>query len=230
MPTAPAAPDLFTSTTGCLRMRSSGPTRGRIVRSARPPGGNGLTTVMGRVGCGTGRHLEGLATTIAECWGVDYLESNVAYARAVRPTLVIRQGDMRAVRLGRTFDVVTCFGNALSYALTDADLGRTVGTFAVHAHAGTLLIVDVLNARCYLEGDGSSSRRRRCRCTRWTGRRDGSGARGPGTSPASRTSRTTRNSGWWIPGSSAGSWRTEDSKCAGSTTTASSRNRISAAR
>ena len=193
------------------------------------------------VGCGTGRHLEGLATTIAECWGVDYLESNVAYARAVRPTLVIRQGDMRAVRLGRTFDVVTCFGNALSYALTDADLGRTVGTFAVHAHAGTLLIVDVLNARCYLDGDGWKERVEGAVDTPefkatsvslhgWTGRRDGSGARGPGTSPASRTSRTTRNSGWWIPGSSAGSWRTEDSKCAGSTTTASSRNRISAAR
>ena len=60
---------------------------------------------------------------------------------------------MRAVRLGRTSDVVTCFGNALSYALTDADLCRTVGTFAAHAHAGTLLIVDVLNARCYLDGD-----------------------------------------------------------------------------
>jgi SAM-dependent methyltransferase len=110
------------------------------------------------VGCGTGRHLETLATTIAECWGVDYLESNVAYARTARPTLVIRQGDMRAVRLGRTFDLVTCFGNALSYALTDADLGRTVGTFAAHAHAGTLLIVDVLNARCYLEGGGWQER------------------------------------------------------------------------
>ena len=106
------------------------------------------------VGCGTGRLLEALSQTIPECWGVDYMESNVAYARAARPGLVIRQGDMRAIRLGRTFDVVTCFGNALSYALTDADLGRTVETFAAHARAGTLLIVDVLNARCYLEGDG----------------------------------------------------------------------------
>ncbi len=119
-------------------------------------------TSMLDVGCGTGRHLEALATTIPECWGVDYLESNVAYARAARPTLVIRQGDMRAVRLGRTFDVVTCFGNALSYALTDADLRRTVETFAAHAHAGTLLLVDVLNARCYLAGStttGSSRNR-----------------------------------------------------------------------
>jgi SAM-dependent methyltransferase len=110
------------------------------------------------VGCGTGRHLDALSTTISECWGVDYLESNVVYARTTRPKLVIYQGDMRTIRLGRTFDVVTCFGNALSYALTDSDLGGTIETFAAHAHTGTLLIVDVLNARCYLGGDGFHER------------------------------------------------------------------------
>jgi len=41
---------------------------------------------------------------------------------------------MRTVRLGRTFDVVTCFGNAVSYALTDTDLAATAATFAAHAH------------------------------------------------------------------------------------------------
>ena len=110
------------------------------------------------VGCGTGRHLEALSETIAECWGVDYANASVAYARKTRPNLVIHQGDMRKVRLGRTFDVVTSFGNALSYALTNADLARAAETFAAHAHASTLLIVDVLNARCYLEGDGFRER------------------------------------------------------------------------
>jgi hypothetical protein len=89
---------------------------------------------------------------------VDYAPTNVAYAQAVRPRLIIREGDMRTVRLGRTFDLVTSFGNALSYALTDADLRQTAGTFAAHAHRGTLLIVDVLNARCYLDGDGFRER------------------------------------------------------------------------
>jgi SAM-dependent methyltransferase len=110
------------------------------------------------VGCGTGRLLGDFSETIAECWGVDYMESNVAYARAARPQLVIHQGDMRAIRLGRTFDVVTCFGNTLSYALTNDDLVRTVETFAAHAQAGTLLIADVLNARCYFQGDGFQRR------------------------------------------------------------------------
>jgi SAM-dependent methyltransferase len=110
------------------------------------------------IGCGTGRTLETLAPQVAECWGVDLLESNVAYARATRPGLAIRQGDMRTVRLGRTFDAVTSFGNVLAYALTDADLARTVTTYAAHAHAGTLLVVDALNARAYLDGGGFRER------------------------------------------------------------------------
>ena len=98
------------------------------------------------VGCGTGRLLDSLSITIDQCWGVDYMETNVAYAKTTRPQIVVQQGDMRAVRLGRTFDAVTCFGNTLSYALTNDDLVRTVETFAAHANAGALLMVDVLNA------------------------------------------------------------------------------------
>lgn len=106
------------------------------------------------LGCGTGRHLGVLAKTIPGCCGVDLLESNVAYAKAGHPGITFHVGDMRTVRLGRTFDLVTCLGNALSYALGDDDLNGTIGTFAAHAHAGTLLVVDPLNARAYLEGGG----------------------------------------------------------------------------
>jgi len=110
------------------------------------------------VGCGTARHLEAMSATIPDCWGVDLLETNIAYARSVRPRLTLHVGDMRTVRLGRRFDLITCFGNALSYALTDDDLGRTMDTFAAHARAGTLLVLDVLNARSYLDGDGFRGR------------------------------------------------------------------------
>jgi SAM-dependent methyltransferase len=110
------------------------------------------------VGCGTGRLLDTLSRTIPECWGVDLLDGNVAYARSARPRCTFRQGDMRTVRLGRTFDVVTSFGNALSYALTDEDLARTVETYAAHARPGALLLVDVLNARSYLDGGGFRER------------------------------------------------------------------------
>ena len=110
------------------------------------------------IGCGTARDLDALSETIADCWGVDLLDTNVAHARATWPRLHVVQGDMRAVRLGRTFDLVTSFGNALSYALTDGDVARTMDTYAAHAHEGTLLIVDALNARAYLDGDGFRER------------------------------------------------------------------------
>src|SRR5215475_1074144 len=110
------------------------------------------------IGCGTGRHLAALAETIPDCWGVDLLETNVAYARSKHPELHIVQGDMRSVRLGRAFDLVTSFGNALSYSLTDADLVDTIATYAAHGHTGTLLILDVLNARSYLDGEGFTER------------------------------------------------------------------------
>jgi len=141
-----------------LAFPDTGDTLGHMCREAfarylsAPPG-----SVLD-IGCGTGRLLESLSATIGECWGVDYAESNVAYARSARPQLTVRQGDMRTVRVGRRFDAVTCFGNALSYALTDGDLARTTESLAAHAHPGSLLMVDVLNARCYLEGDGFRER------------------------------------------------------------------------
>lgn len=104
------------------------------------------------LGCGTAMNLERLARTIPDCWGVDFLASNIAYARVVRPQLALSVGDMRHIRLGRAFDVVTCFGNALSYALTDADLAAVAATFAAHCRPGGLLLVDALNAKSYLEG------------------------------------------------------------------------------
>ena len=110
------------------------------------------------IGCGTAQTLDALADTVAECWGVDLLDTNVRYARSTRPRLHVVQGDMRTVRLGRTFDLVTSFGNALSYAITDDDVARTMDTYAAHAHGGTLVIVDALNARSYLDGDGFRER------------------------------------------------------------------------
>jgi SAM-dependent methyltransferase len=110
------------------------------------------------VGCGTGRDLEALARTIADCCGVDLLESNILYAKSVRRNITFLVGDMRTFRLGRTFDVITCLGNALSYALTDEDLTATMRTFAAHAHEGAMLAFDVLNARAYLEGNGFEER------------------------------------------------------------------------
>lgn len=98
------------------------------------------------LGCGTARDLDSLSREYPDCWGMDYLPEMIAFARARRPHLHLQTGDARSVRLGRTFDVIPRMGSAFMYALTNADVGRTLETFAAHSHASTLPILDINNA------------------------------------------------------------------------------------
>ena len=104
------------------------------------------------VGCGTGRDLEVLSRHCPDCWGVDYLPEMIAYTSRVRPHLRLQVGDMRSLRLGRTFDAIVCMGSAFMYTLSNDDVSQTLATFAAHAHSGTLLILDINNAAGYLGG------------------------------------------------------------------------------
>jgi SAM-dependent methyltransferase len=98
---------------------------GSMVRTAIQRYVPGAPRSLLDVGCGTGRHLEAFVRAIPDCCGIDLLESNIAYAKSVRPGITFHVGDMRTIR---------------------------------HAHAGTLLVLDVLNARAYLEGNGFARR------------------------------------------------------------------------
>ena len=104
------------------------------------------------VGCGTGRDLAALSRDCPDCWGVDYLETMLQYARSKYPALHFQVGDMRAVRLQRCFDVILCMGSAFMYALTNEEVDQVLNTFVLHAHSGTLLILDINNAASYLGG------------------------------------------------------------------------------
>lgn len=105
------------------------------------------------IGCGTARDLGSLSQECADCWGVDYLAEMIEFARARRPKLHLQVADMRTLRLGRTFDVIMCVGSVFMYALTNADVSRTLDTFVAHSHVGTLLILDINNAVSYLGGE-----------------------------------------------------------------------------
>jgi len=102
------------------------------------------------IGCGTGRDLAALTRDGAEGWGVDASARMIAFAQRQRPDLHLQIGDMRSVRLGRIFDAILCMGSTFMYALTNDEVALTLNTFVVHAHAGTLLILDVNNAAHYL--------------------------------------------------------------------------------
>jgi trans-aconitate methyltransferase len=59
----------------------------------------------------------------------------LAVSRTLNPECEHRQGDMRTVRLGRTFDCVFVH-DAVTYMTTEQDVRRAIETAAVHCNLG----------------------------------------------------------------------------------------------
>jgi SAM-dependent methyltransferase len=97
------------------------------------------------LGCSTGRNLEYLARQIPDTVGVDARRSTVDYARDRRPDLDLRVGDMRSIRLQRTFEAITSFGYVLANTRTNRDIDKVMATYAAHSRPGTLLVVEVID-------------------------------------------------------------------------------------
>ena len=55
------------------------------------------------IGCGTGRDLAYLAECCSDCVGIDVQAAMIDHARQLRPHIDFRVGDMRVLRLGRSF-------------------------------------------------------------------------------------------------------------------------------
>ncbi|MEG4810436.1 class I SAM-dependent methyltransferase [Microcoleus sp. F8-D3] len=106
------------------------------------------------IGCGTGRELNALARNFSECIGIDYLPEMVRHAQSKYPTLTFQESDMRTFRLERNFEAILCLGWAITYALTNEDIGKTLQTFAAHAQKGSLLVLELLNGARYLSESG----------------------------------------------------------------------------
>jgi SAM-dependent methyltransferase len=64
----------------------------------------------------------------------------LALSRTLNPECEHLEGDMRTLRLGRTFDVVFVH-DAISYLTTEDDLGAAVETAAVHVRPGGVVIL-----------------------------------------------------------------------------------------
>ncbi|MBS2545501.1 class I SAM-dependent methyltransferase [Catenulispora sp. NL8] len=111
-----------------------------IIALAAVHGPSGAKSVLD-LGCGTGAVLEQLACTYSDQAGVDLLPGMIDIAKKHRPELDLRVGDMRTVRLGRSFDVVICVGNALAYLIEPEDVQAAFATFAEHCVPGGLLII-----------------------------------------------------------------------------------------
>ena len=100
--------------------------------------GQGLPTFL-ELGCGGGHLLSHLtAHFITEA--VDISPQMLEISRGLNPQTLHHLGDMRDVRLGRTFDVVAIH-DAVNYMTTEDDLRAAIGSAAVHMDAGGLLLM-----------------------------------------------------------------------------------------
>lgn len=101
------------------------------------------------LGCGTGGHAFILAQQGYEVSAVDRSAEMLAIADARRssatsPQTAISffQGDIRTIRLGKTFDTVISLFHVVSYQTTNADLCATFATVRKHLSPGGIFIFD----------------------------------------------------------------------------------------
>ena len=102
------------------------------------------------LGCGTGRHDFELAKLGYEITGVDMSDEMLAAAnlnlltqhKRFSSSLRFSSGDIRAVRLNQTFDVVVSLFHVMSYQITNDDLRAAFATAKAHLKPGGLFIFD----------------------------------------------------------------------------------------
>lgn len=99
--------------------------------------GEGRHPVL-ELGVGCGLNLSHLTATV-DAVGVDLSEEMLRICRTLNPDVETRVGDMRSVRLGRTFSAVLIH-DAVGHLITAEDLARTFRTAAVHLQKGGVLI------------------------------------------------------------------------------------------
>jgi SAM-dependent methyltransferase len=99
------------------------------------------------LGSGSGKHAIRLSDQGYEVNGVDLSAEMIALAQsralaAGYSKAVFKHGDIRTVRLGRTYDVVISLFHVMSYQTTNDDLAAATATAAVHLEPGGIFIFD----------------------------------------------------------------------------------------
>jgi len=99
------------------------------------------------LGCGTGLLGAGLALAGCIVTGVDPAAAmlDIARRRAGGDGVSWRAGDARAIRLGRTFDLVVLTGHAFQVFLTEDERRAVLATIAAHLAQGGRFIFDSRN-------------------------------------------------------------------------------------
>lgn len=112
-----------------------------VIRSRLASGiavGQRLPTLL-ELGCGGG-HLLSHLTPHFITEAVDISPQMLEISRGINPQTLHHEGDMRDVRLGRTFDVVAIH-DAVNYMTTVDDLRAAINTAEIHANPGGLVLL-----------------------------------------------------------------------------------------
>ncbi len=105
-----------------------------VLRERLGPGRHRLL----ELGVGGGHNLSRFADEF-EVVAADLSEAMLAHSHRLNPSVEHVVGDMRSLRLGRTFDAVLIH-DAISHLTTEDDLAATFATAAAHLEAGGLFI------------------------------------------------------------------------------------------
>jgi SAM-dependent methyltransferase len=93
-------------------------------------------------GSGTGKHGRLLAGRGYSVAGIERSEEMAAQAQA-SPGFICRQGDIRSVSLGRTFDAVLALFHVVSYQVSNSDVSAVLENAARHLEPGGIFFFDV---------------------------------------------------------------------------------------
>jgi SAM-dependent methyltransferase len=99
----------------------------------------GPARILLELGSGGGNNASHLKARF-ECTLTDISPEMLALSRTLNPECEHLDGDMRTLRLGRTFDVVFVH-DAISYLTTEDDLRQAIETAAVHVRPGGVVIL-----------------------------------------------------------------------------------------
>jgi hypothetical protein len=91
------------------------------------------------LGVGGGNNLSHL-TSDFQATAIDLSPGMLEHSKKLNPTVEHLVGDMRTVRLDRTFDAVLIH-DAINYMLTEDDIRAVLATASVHLRSGGLLVM-----------------------------------------------------------------------------------------
>jgi SAM-dependent methyltransferase len=110
----------------------------RLIRSRLP-----AAKTLLDVACGTGAHLATFARIFDHVEGLELTPAMREVAKKrLPPETVVHPGDMLDFDLGRTFDAVTCIGNAVASVGSAEELATAIGRMAAHLVTGGVLVIE----------------------------------------------------------------------------------------